>query len=68
MTKPKNPYKLQPTRTVWDQGYAAGLRDREKLLARALRRLMRRQTDWSYVSLIDLDDFLTARAKKRRGR
>ena len=73
--KPKNPKQAaylmglsDGSRQRYEEGYAAGLRDREKLLARALRRLMRRQTDWSYVSLIDLDDFLTARSKKRRGR
>jgi hypothetical protein len=66
MTKPKNPYKLQPTRTVWDQGYAAGLRDREKLLARALRR-------WSDAQFQkptgrQIEDWLTARAKRGKGR
>jgi len=66
MSKPKNPNMIGTfSYNQWMAGYAQGVADSEKRLERALRRLMRRQKEWSYVSLIDLDNFLTARAKRR---
>lgn len=69
MTKPKNPYQKHTMKWhAWRRGAAdnkqESMKSGEKRLSRALRRLMRRQKEWSYVSLIDLDDFLTARQKR----
>jgi len=68
--KPKNPYAERGACWyAWNEGYAAGLRDGEKRLARALRRWMNkklREEDGSYQSPSArlLDYWLTARLRK----
>ena len=70
--KPNNPYigkYCDETEWAWNEGYAAGLRDGEKRLARALRRWMNkklREEDGSYQSPSArlLDYWLTARLRK----
>jgi len=72
MSKPKNPYANRfkpPWQEGCDGGYAAGLRDGEKRIARALRRWMNkklREEDGSYQSPSArlLDYWLTARLRK----
>ena len=75
MTKPKNPPYIEALLDCKDgvdalkKAYAAGLRDREKRIARALRRWMNkklREEDGSYQSPSArlLDYWLTARLRK----
>lgn len=64
MTKPKNPYQGDTYhQDYWALGYAAGLRDGEKRLARALRRYCKEHGVLSYVVVI-IEEFLTARLKR----
>jgi len=72
--KPKNPYigkYCDETEWAWNEGYAAGLRDREKRLARALRRWIVENAEWDTVNgeftapeICGILKFLTARLRK----
>jgi len=72
--KPKNPYigkYCDETEWAWNEGYAAGLRDGEKRLARALRRWIVENAEWDTVNgeftapeICGILKFLTARLRK----
>ena len=77
MTKPKNPPYIEALLDCKDgvdalkKAYAAGLRDREKRLARALRRWIVENAEWDTVNgeftapeICGILKFLTARAKR----
>lgn len=70
MTKPENPYPahLSAAAIGWDEGYAAGLRDGEKRLARALRRWLNRirAEDDRYITVAEYKRWLSARLKERK--
>jgi len=72
--KPKNPYigkYCDETEWAWNEGYAAGLCDGEKRLARALRRWIVENAEWDTVNgeftapeICGILKFLTARLRK----
>jgi hypothetical protein len=59
MIKPKNPYICENS-AHYDEGYAAGLADGEKRLARALLRFVGKSGHEFWK------DWLTTRAKRRK--
>ena len=64
--KPKNPYigkYCDETEWAWNEGYAAGLRDGEKRIARALRKWLD-TFDIDIVCHEDVFDWLIARQKR----